>query len=319
MKFIKYPSIEQFRSVVRKVRSRSEYLNQKNPIIEFNGSVKLHGTNGGIGWDGKNLWCQSRNNILDIHNTNNGFYIYVMNNISYFSDLLNKMLGGNNQVILFGEWCGEGIQKGVALTNLEKMFVGFGVMKTKSDIDFWDNEELEKVFCEDIKLYNINMFKNYSISVDTNNPEKCQNLLVELVGEVEKECPVGKYFGVSGVGEGIVFSGEYQGIHYVFKAKGQKHSVSKTKTVVPVDIEKINSSIKFAEYAVTRNRVLQAVQETNSTDEKDTGKVIKWVMCDISKEELDTLLENNLSMKDVQSKCCNLIRDFYFSILDEGI
>lgn len=49
MKFIKYPSIEQLRNVVKKVKTRSEYLQVKYPVVEFNGTVKLHGTNGGIG------------------------------------------------------------------------------------------------------------------------------------------------------------------------------------------------------------------------------------------------------------------------------
>lgn len=284
MKFIKYPSIEQLRNVVKKVKTRSEYFQVKYPVVEFNGTVKLHGTNGGIGWDGENLWCQSRNNILDINNTNNGFYIYVMNNKSYFTGILDSLLGDNDQIIVFGEWCGDGIQKGVAITELEKMFVAFGVLKSKSEIDTWDNSKLLNFNNSDLNLYNTNMFENYSISIDMSNPEIIQNELVKLVSRIEDECPVGKYFGVSGIGEGIVFTGFDDGCTYIFKAKGQKHSVSKTKTIAPIDIEKINSVLKFAEYAVTKNRVLQAVQESNAKDEKDTAKVIKWVMCDISKE-----------------------------------
>ena len=69
-----------------------------------------------------------------------------------------------------------------------------------------------------------------------------QNKFIELVEEVEKECPVSKQFNVSGIGEGIVWTTEYKGETYRFKTKGEKHSVSKVKTVVPIDIEKINSS-----------------------------------------------------------------------------
>jgi len=57
---IKYPSIEQFRNIIRKVKEKTDYVGKDTngdniylhtkdyPILEFKGTVKLHGTNAGI-------------------------------------------------------------------------------------------------------------------------------------------------------------------------------------------------------------------------------------------------------------------------------
>ena len=57
---IKYPSIEQFRNVIRTVKERHDYQGKSEngepiyqhvspyPVIKFTGTVKLHGTNAGI-------------------------------------------------------------------------------------------------------------------------------------------------------------------------------------------------------------------------------------------------------------------------------
>ena len=71
---IKYPSIEQFRNVVRAVQNKARYYKDENgeaaydmtkplPTLQFTGSVKLHGTNAGIRFqlnDPENFVCQSR-------------------------------------------------------------------------------------------------------------------------------------------------------------------------------------------------------------------------------------------------------------------
>jgi DNA-binding transcriptional regulator GbsR (MarR family) len=43
---IKYPAIEQFRNAIRDVAHK--FPNEK-PIVEFHGTVKLHGTNASVG------------------------------------------------------------------------------------------------------------------------------------------------------------------------------------------------------------------------------------------------------------------------------
>ena len=66
---------------------------------------------------------------------------------------------------------------------------------------------ISKLNCNDI--YFVEQFQtnsNRTIAIDFNNPEKAQNELIKIMEEVEAECPIGKAFGVSGTGEGVVIS-----------------------------------------------------------------------------------------------------------------
>jgi hypothetical protein len=54
-------------------------------------------------------------------------------------------------------------------------------------------------------MYNINQFGTFKLDVDFNEPLMYYNQMIEMMEGVEKECPIGKYFSVSGVGEGMVF------------------------------------------------------------------------------------------------------------------
>ena len=101
-----------------------------------------------------------------------------------------------------------------------------------------------------------------------------------------------------------------------FKTKGKKHSVSKTKSVAPVDVEKLNSIKEFVEYSVTENRLQQGLSEVG-LDQKLIGKFIGWVNKDINKEESDTLEANKLSMKDVGKFCTTKAREFYIGQLNK--
>ena len=89
-RMISFPEIEQFRNIVKYVSDRVRYsgkdeynnpifdLSKKLPILTFNGTVKLHGTNSGITLT-KNgdMYAQSREHIITIDNDNAGFAFFV--------------------------------------------------------------------------------------------------------------------------------------------------------------------------------------------------------------------------------------------------
>jgi hypothetical protein len=168
------------------------------------------------------------------------------------------------------------------------------------------------------RIYNIDDFKTYSLDIDFNMPELIQNKLVELTLEVENECPVGEAFGFSGIGEGIVWSTELKGVVHRFKTKGEKHSSSKTKTIAPVDVERLNSIKEFIEYSVTESRFNQALEKTflnnDAIDVKKLGDVIKWVINDIIKEETDTMIANNFEPKDIGKYVSTKVREMFFKL-----
>ena len=72
--FQKFPSIEQFRTVIK-------YVNKYLPgvtTLKYKGTVKLHGTNAAIGVlkDGT-VYFQSRNSIITPENDNAGFATFM--------------------------------------------------------------------------------------------------------------------------------------------------------------------------------------------------------------------------------------------------
>jgi hypothetical protein len=336
---ISFGKIPQFRDVIRNVNHQTQFTgfddndqptfnpNATKPKITFNGTVKLHGSNGAVCFsnDGE-MWFESRNRILSIDTDNNGFWQFCHDREEIFKYLISQIqyfyFNDSNPgiITIFGEYCGQGINQGCAIHQLSKRFIIFAVkISTVEDHAYYlDSTNLRNV---DNQIHNINDFKTYKINIDFNYPELSQNKFVEFVDEVEQECPVSKAFGVSGIGEGIVWTGYYEGVRHVFKTKGEKHSVTKVKTIAPVNVEKVNSIKEFVEYAVTENRLNQAVTEVFEGEEptiQKMGEFLRWIMKDISAEETDTLGENGLILKDVGRSVSNKARPWFQELLNKN-
>ena len=218
-----------------------------------------------------------------------------------------------------------GVQRGVAISQLDhKAFFIFGVKISKPEDEkfkaYW--VDCTNLSDSEHNIYNVNDYVNYSIDIDFTHPELAQNKLIELVEAVEAECPIGKAFGVSGLGEGIVWVGNWNGNSYRFKTKGEKHSVSKVKTLAAVDVDKINSIVEFVDYAVTKNRYDQAVEKVFGSPEqidiKKMGDLIRWMVNDITKEETDTMVANNIEPKDVNKYISEATRKMFFESYNKG-
>lgn len=155
------------------------------------------------------------------------------------------------------------------------------------------------------RIFNVKDFPTWTKIIDFSDPSTVQNDLVNLTLEVENECPVGKYFGINGVGEGIVWSYCNDNNELLqFKVKGDKYSTSRVKKLASVDPEKMKNINEFVDYAVTENRLIQGIDEVFTTnniepDMKFTGDFIKWVKKDVFKEEMDVMVKNNLEARDV--------------------
>jgi hypothetical protein len=207
----KFTDIGQFRNVVSAV---NKFYGTDKPNLTFEGTVKLHGTNAGVSYHpDTGIYVQSRSRVISVEKDNAGFAFFVEQNREWFEDILKSLYMEGRIVTLFGEWCGGSIQKGVALNQLDKRFVLFALKYTSLD-DGEENsyykpsdpEDLTLISCHERGIFNIYDYPTYTIDIDFNYPQKAQNQIIEWVEEVEKECPYAKAFGVSGVGEGIVFS-----------------------------------------------------------------------------------------------------------------
>lgn len=306
---IKFGSIGQFRNFIKTM----QYLGWRK--INLIGTVKIHGTNSSVGLDLKDnlLFYQSRNRVLSLDDDNYDFAKYIEDNKSEFLKIFDEIKNKINtekydSIIIYGELAGKGIQNKVAVSQIDRFFAPFSIVGVNKDTV--DELDVKLSINESIRFYPVETFGVYNVQLDLDNVHLAQQEIKDLTISIENECPVGKYFGVSGTGEGIVFTDETK--QYSFKSKGEKHSVSKVKVIADVDIEKINKIKDFVDYSVTENRLNQGIEylkEMNKElDISNMGDFLRWLANDVLKEEQDVITENGLDndlkaiMKSVSSK-----------------
>lgn len=333
-----FPSINQFRNVVQKVRHQAAYMGQdeagesiynpapKYPTLSFIGTVKLHGTNAAIVFGPEGITFQSRERVLKLTEDNAGF----MNHMVQFPGALAKLRdqvethcglvpNGPDTTIVYGEWCGGNIQKGVAISGLPKMFVVFAVKVNGAWVPEPDMRAPEA------SIYDINQFAKYFVSIDFEKPEISQNHLANLTKHVETCCPVGKVLGHEGIGEGIVWRCvEDPSSDFWFKVKGEKHSASKVKTLASVDVEAITKMRDFVASTVTESRLEQGLQNLRNEqlkpfDMTSMGDFIRWVHADVLKEEADTLEASGLNPKSLGGPLAQVCRAWYVNRLNTEV
>lgn len=339
--FYKYPSIEQFNKIVQNTKKAMRFHNLEEVVLKFMGTTKLHGTNGSIGVvyeKGEPVYqVQSRNNILTLESDNAGFAQFALNPKvkSFVKEKIEKIYNKLSQeekvkvlsIFVYGEWAGSNIQKGVAITQMEKFFAPFDVAiyleKENQEennqevfVRKWlDQKEVEEFKNEELRIFPISTVVNpeyLNIKFDAISLEKVAKELSNLTVEVEKEDPFAKHFGFSGVGEGIVWKVVYEEDYgnqfdlrkigdLRFKVKGEKHAVSKVKTLAPIDFEKVAKLTEAVDKYVTENRLNQGIDYLNEMHKelivKNTGFFIQWIQKDILKEEQEEILISGLEWK----------------------
>lgn len=354
----KYHSTGQFRNIVKNIQTQARFkgFNEDNkpiidslavcPVINYIGTVKLHGTNASIVLeDDVTISFHSKSKMLatiidgefTLHSDNAEFAQSMWRRIEGVYSVIelakNSCIKQHGKLIypikISGEWVGNGIQKGVAISELptKSLFV-FGVKCGEPDRDehtgWLPLNITQDIKAESSHIYNIQKLGVYDITIDFNNPAMSTNTMTKLVEKVEECCPSYNAFNLCGskVGEGIVWiprDSEYCFDNgNWFKTKGEKHSVTKVKKLVTVDVAKLENIEKFVEYAATTNRFEQGLSEVGLSLKK-VGEFIGWVNRDINKEEGDTLESNNLSMKDVGKDISTKARTFYLGKLNEEL
>jgi len=322
-----YPSIGQFRNVIKSVHDTTRYAGRDEnddpifdgtkplPTLNFLGTVKLHGTNAAFGFcrSGNEIWFQSRENIVVPGKDNAGFAA------KYHGQDLSSLFGNlpGDTVIIFGEWCGQGIQKTVAIANIPKMFVIFDIL-----IDgVWQSREVvSKVKDESLRVFNIHDFNSTEIEIDFNSPELVQNRLVELTTLVADRCPVALSFGSEGIGEGIVWScttPNWEGTK--FKVKDERHAqgAGKVKVLAEIDPQAVAGAKEFAALVVTDSRCWQGIEKMKergiSLERSCLGHYLQWIFEDVIKEETDVAVKSNVDLTKAKSHISTLARNWFFA------
>jgi hypothetical protein len=374
---IKFPSIEQSRLVLPAIIRSAQFTHLDAetktpcyntsaplPVLEFRGSVKLHGSNAAIvqtasSTPAKAIHFQSRERILSVENDLVGFCAHMSGNMravaSLFEDVSRRLTSSGagpeeeserevEAIAVFGEWCGMGIQKGVALSKLQKMFVIFAVKIVyrgeETPAEWLDMSTLAEVKDEKAQIFNIMQFRTFRIVIDFNKEEsiaEAKKKMDELTLSVEEECPVGKHFDVSGTGEGIVWqaiqspnlpvfkAGRYTDSRYWFKTKGVKHASyrksepSNKPSVSPEATAKMDA---FVELVLTPGRLQQGLQVLEREmllpiEMKSVGAFIKWVNGDVMKEEYDRIEEAGIDKKALPGPISAAAKKWYINQLKD--
>lgn len=323
--------------------------NIEAPTLEVVASEKIHGTNGSVCYsipDG--FWVQSKENIITVAKDNAGCALWAVTNRDTWLNIIDSLathysINLNKYIItVYFEWAGGSIQKKSACTSLDKraiLFQHFKVSPIEPTVQDDENAEDEQAYwletrlyndlvsAESSGIYNIMNYKVYRFNVDFENPALSQNQFSEIIAGIEANSPYGEAMGVKdNIGEGIVCTLKYNGKLHKFKVKGEKHAGSKVKTLKVVDEAKELAKIEFANYACSASRLEQAWQTVFGIDNsimlpdiKATGDIIRTVIKDIMKEELDVMADMGVEPKEVNSKIGLITRRWFIAKLDEEI
>jgi hypothetical protein len=338
MKHISYPKIPQFRTVVSTISKMIAFVGLddngdamydptiKKPTLTFKGTVKIHGTNASFCFNSTDgFWAQSRKNVITVGQDNAGFAMFCETNKVVLSGLLDKVINKHQidtkefTVSIYGEWAGGSIQKNVGVAQLEKAFYMFGIKVSKpSDPDFvnyWLPSGDYRF--ESDKIWNITEFETYEVDIDFNMPKLAQNKMLELTTAVGDECPVAKHFGVSGIGEGIVWEIEFKGTTHRFKTKDDRHAgKSKIKTIKKVDNVRLQKIMDTANEVTPVWRLNQMFNEVTNNGENIDRKLlsdyIRMVIRDVLEEDLDIIAKAELEPKDINKYVSQYAREYFF-------
>ena len=351
--FTAFPSIENFSNFLKVARRfYSAYDDKGNMLtdgsvqgddIVLRGTVKIHGTNAGIGIsEADGVWAQSRTRVITPDNDNYNFAGWVRDNKAMLEPLLRQMAAHFNvnlnthNFYCFGEFFGDKIQKNVAVHGLPKSFAMLDVascdrqeMKEAANGNYrcqWYDVSETKFALPECRVFNIGQFETFQLVVpihaldrrtSKDELERIRQELLRLTDQVEKNCPVGAYFGRRAengdctTGEGIVWRGyldkSYIGLGgsqvrdrrvFRFKVKGEEHATSKVNSRAALDPEVCKTLNEFVAKAVAPGRLEQAVsvifqdQEPTPSWLRKVKPFAQWVFKDIQKEDMDSAPES---------------------------
>lgn len=328
-----FSSIDHFRVFLKELRRfyRNVPEDEIPNVFSLEGTVKLHGTHADVVFKRNDdatwsMWCQSRNRVLSVKQDNCGFARFVDDippddMLELLTQICSIYKGDAHQVMISGEFCGGSIQKNVALTALPTMFVMFDIKVNGVRQDFVPYRHVES---PQHRIYNISRGGFFSASLCLDDTEAVVAILQKYTENVEKECPFAKSFGITGIGEGIVWKCRVQGKNGIlqdsrfwFKVKGDEHTVSRVKTLkTRQDNDKnIKNTNDFVSKAVLPAKLEQGfdyLREMNlAPDMKNLGTYLKWVIQDVVKEDGDTIAEIGLDESLVKKSIAQKAKLYY--------
>ncbi|KAE9380714.1 hypothetical protein N431DRAFT_477597 [Stipitochalara longipes BDJ] len=313
----------------------------ENSTIKLTGTVKLHGTHADIVIEPDNtVRIQSRNRLsLDIEHDNYNVAASLLplgKEALQLRDRAKKRwhelnnleeLEDKESVILAGEWIGPGVQKKVGISKLPKR--SFVILSISINGEWQASEEYTEIHNEAAGIYNISRGGFYHEVLDFKDfetLEKCKEKLMANTMEVERECPFAKSFGISGIGEGIVWKAHYplsQDPRFWLKTKGPEHRITRTDRLKKGEMKAgANERAKaFAEAAVGEMRLQQAWDYLGEMgiqrDKAGFQAFNQWLVKDVEVEEKKSILEMEVDKVALKKAVCGIGRTWYFGKMKE--
>lgn len=350
----KFTEIGQLHEAVTSVHLRATFLGRDEqgnamyrdlddsdvlPIVRYRGTVKIHGENAGVRLvpetddEPAHFVAQSRKTDLSLDRPSRGFAQHVLSESTL--PVLWELFKKTDASVVYGEWCGPGIQRGEAIHQIkERTWVVFAIRK--NDGSWAGREDLLAFDAPDHGIWSIVRpgIQTYEIDIDF-NPGKiaaCRDEVDRLTAEVEVRCPVAAHFGVEGTGEGIVWvpvDTETYDERFWFKSKAEKHKerAHRSKEKTPIAPEVMGSIEEFVEETANDVRLekgffslLESLDiPEHALEKKHVGPFIKWVCQDILKEEAAVIEASGLDWTQLSAPVSRCARDWYFKRLDKMV
>ncbi|KAL2042951.1 hypothetical protein N7G274_004009 [Stereocaulon virgatum] len=328
-----YPKILKLSDFIHTVRKCLPTISS----IHLIGSVKLHGTHADIVFQpaSNTIRCQSRNRLALIPGKEDNFgcaafvagieqrrLLDLRNLIIERYKQFNPDKAIEGEIVLAGEWCGTGIQKKVALDEIPKFFAIISIKINGAWVPDW---EYSDICNEDIRVFHIGKAGLFRHEVKLDDIEASDRKIKCLTDEVEKECPFSKLFGVSGLGEGIVWKAvSYcEDPSFWFKSKGDILAVSHSNKLPASAVDKENKDRveNFAKAIVTEMRMEQGwgLLPLAQKNARGTGAFLKWVINDCLVEEKREMETLGIGKGQLSPAITNLAKTwFYMKVADKG-
>jgi hypothetical protein len=174
----------------------------------------------------------------------------------------------------------------------------------------------------DARIFSILDVPTWTLYIDFSSHESKQAALdtaTSWTDEVEAQCPWGAKFGLTGIGEGIVWVpvGEHWGKpELCFKTKGEKHKKVHSKRESPqMDPEVLSSITEFVEFSTPESRLEQGLEVLKEQklplEMRSMGHFLKWVTADVQRECAAELEASGLDWKQVQGAIQIKAREFF--------
>jgi hypothetical protein len=262
--------------------------------LRYRGTVKLHGTNAAVvqAAAGGDLLAQSRNRIIDVSADNCGFALFVEERTAAFERLFASLraklpsLPPDAPLHIFGEFGGKGVQRGVAVAQVPKFFAIIAVLAAGRFVDMEGFSELHDV---EGRIFHVLQFGKWNVELDAAEVAASSAEITRLTEAVGKRCPAGRFLGVDGPGEGLVWQclEMPEDPSLWFKSKCEEMRVS--PEALPSGGSDASERARFfAEAVMTAPRVEQAqtaARELGKSGKSAVGAIIAWAVEDALREE----------------------------------